>query len=91
MEALLEHNRASAREHLARLGPNVRFPFYLRLAEAAVLCSEGRLREAADALAEWQRSVDASGLDALLRAGNQWALEIIPKRLANVDSTVASA
>jgi hypothetical protein len=84
MEALLERNPASARERLSRLGPHARFPFYPRLAEAAVLHAEGRGREAADALAAWQRAVDATGLEVQLRVGNQWALERILSEASNL-------
>ncbi|WP_434385000.1 hypothetical protein [Melittangium boletus] len=66
---------ARARAFLVEAGPHATHPLYSRLAEAAVLLSEGQPEAAHAALREWEAEAHAQGRAAQWRIGNQWAHE----------------
>jgi hypothetical protein len=73
---------SAARARLASLPPHDAVPTYPLLAEAAVLLTEGRAEEAADALRRWRAGAAASSLGPeRLAVGNAWALDLVEVRL----------
>jgi hypothetical protein len=76
----LEGEPARARQLLAAAGGHRTLPEYSSLASAAVLAAEGRPEEARQALARWERLVEA--LPPYVRVGNEWAEEAVRGRLA---------
>lgn len=75
LHALDGPDTARARSFLAAVDPHSTHPLYPRLAEAAVLWSEGREADARAALQAWQEARQASGMAEQWCIGNQWALE----------------
>ncbi|MET0402539.1 MAG: hypothetical protein ABW123_09055 [Cystobacter sp.] len=66
---------ARARMILGEVGPHATDPLYPRLAEAAVLLSEGQKAESLAALQQWEETSQQGGRAAMWRSGNQWAIE----------------
>jgi hypothetical protein len=84
-DALVRGDAVAARARLERLAPHPTEPFYPLLAEAAVLATEGRRADAADALRRWLEGARTSRTGAArLRVGNEWALERLGERLGPI-------
>jgi hypothetical protein len=72
---------AAARDRLDRIGQHPMHPEYGALATAVVLAAEGRQGEAAEAFASWERAITSTGMAAVVRVGNDWAIERLRARI----------